>query len=140
MKSYCVKQKKMTECKPQSEKIVETKNGRMMLKCVCSECGIIKTKLIKAQKGGNLFDFLKHFNPKETYDAVKRNKVPRVVDFDKGFSLLKDAFKPNPVSTKTAKEQMAGYKRDYAKYKRDGGSKSWHNWLKDKGLIRKPTF
>ena len=83
---------------------------------------------------------MKHLNPKETYDAVKKNKVPWIVDFSKGFSLLKDAFKPNPVSTKTAKEMVAGYKRDYAKYKRNGGSKSYRNWLKDKGLIQKPTF
>ena len=142
MRSYCVKHKKNRQnaCVPGSEKYVKAKNGRMMMKCKCAECGIIKTRFVKAQEGGNLFDFLKHLNPKETYDAVKKNKVPWVVDFSKGFSLLKDAFKPNPVSTKTAKEQMAGYRRDYAKYKRNGGSKSWHNWLKDNGLIRKPTF
>ena len=28
VKSYCVKQKKQTECVPNSEKIVKTKNGR----------------------------------------------------------------------------------------------------------------
>ena len=153
MEVYCVKEKRFTPNVTGSEKITTTKNNKRMLKVKCASCGITKTRFISgvsatellptpqnAQEGGNLFDFLKHFNPKETYDAVKRNKVPWVVDFDKGFSLLKDAFKPNPVSTKTAKEQMARYKRDYAKYKRAGGSKSWHNWLKDKGLIRKPTF
>jgi len=31
MKSYCVKQWKVTECVPGSEKIVKTKNGRYNL-------------------------------------------------------------------------------------------------------------
>ena len=135
-----MKEKRFTPNVTASEKITTTRNGRRLLRVKCASCGITKTRFLSAQEGGNLFDFLKHFNPKETYDAVKRNKVPWVVDFDKGFSLLKDAFKPNPVSTKTAKERVAGYRRDYAKYKRDGGSKSFHNWLKDKGLIQKPTF
>ena len=135
-----MKEKRFTPNVTASKKITTTKNGRRLLRVKCASCGITKTRFLSAQEGGNLFYFLKHFNPKETYDAVKRNKVPWVVDFDKGFSLLKDAFKPNPVSTKTAKERVAGYRRDYAKYKRDGGSKSFHNWLKDKGLIQKPTF
>ena len=140
MKVYCVKEKRFTPNVTASEKITTTKNNRRMLKVKCASCGITKTRFLSAQEGGNLFDFLKHLNPKETYDAVKKNKVPWIVDFSKGFSLLKDAFKPNPVSTKTAKEMVAGYKRDYVKYKRNGGSKSYHNWLKDKGLIQKPTF
>ena len=140
MDVYCVKEKRFTPNVVGSEKITTAKNGRRLLKVKCASCGITKTRFVSAQEGGNLFDFLKHLNPKETYDAVKKNKVPWVVDFAKGFSLLKDAFKPNPVSTKTAKEMVAGYRRDYAKYKRNGGSKSWHNWLKDKGLIQKPTF
>ena len=37
VKSYCVKQKKETECVPGSEKYVSTKNNRMMMKCTCSE-------------------------------------------------------------------------------------------------------
>ena len=32
VKSYCVKQKKLTECVPSSEKYVKAKNGRIMLK------------------------------------------------------------------------------------------------------------
>ena len=47
VKSYCVKQKKQTECVPGSERYVKAKNGRMMLKCTCSECGITKTKFVK---------------------------------------------------------------------------------------------
>ena len=47
VKSYCVRQKKQTECVPGSERYVKAKNGRMMLKCTCSECGITKTKFVK---------------------------------------------------------------------------------------------
>ena len=135
-----MKEKRFTPNVMGSEKITTTKNGKKLLRVKCASCGITKTRFVSGQEGGNLFDFLKHLNPKETYDAVKKNKVPWVVDFAKGFSLLKDEFKPNPVSTKTAKEMVAGYRRDYAKYKRNRGSKSFHNWLKDKGLIQKPTF
>ena len=53
MKSYCVKQKKQTDCVPNSEQYVKAKNGRLMLKCICSECGITKTKFMK-QEGGAL--------------------------------------------------------------------------------------
>jgi len=49
MLSYCVKQRKMTECVPGSEVIVKLKNGRDMMKCICQECGITKTKFIKKQ-------------------------------------------------------------------------------------------
>ena len=51
VKSYCVKQKKQTECVLGSEKYVKTKNGRIMLKCKCSECGITKTKFVKHNQG-----------------------------------------------------------------------------------------
>ena len=119
VKSYCVKQKKQTDCIAGSEKFVKTKNGRLMMKCICAECKIVKTRFVKGKEGG---------------------KVPWVVDFSKGFSLLKDAFKPKAVSTKTAKERVAGYRREYAKYKRDGGTKSFKNWGVDKGILEKPTF
>ena len=53
MKSYCVKQKKVTECvEPSGYK--KTKNGRLMFFCKCAECGITKTKFAK-QKGGALY-------------------------------------------------------------------------------------
>ena len=46
MKSYCVKQKKQTECvEPSGYKTA--KNGRMMFFCTCAECGIKKTKFVK---------------------------------------------------------------------------------------------
>ena len=52
VKSYCVRQKKQTECVPGSERYVQAKNGRMMLKCTCAECGITKTKFIKSEITG----------------------------------------------------------------------------------------
>ena len=52
VKSYCVKQKKQTECVPGSERFVKAANGRLMLKCKCSECGIIKTKFVKQTGNG----------------------------------------------------------------------------------------
>ena len=48
MKSYCVKQRKQTECVPGSENIVRTRNGRDLMKCKCAECGITKTKFVKS--------------------------------------------------------------------------------------------
>ena len=47
MKSYCVKQKKQTECVPGSEQYVKTKNGRNAMKCKCAECGITKFRFAK---------------------------------------------------------------------------------------------
>ena len=51
VKSYCVKQKKKTECVPKSARLVK-KNGRMMMKCTCAECGITKTKFVKQTGNG----------------------------------------------------------------------------------------
>ena len=54
VKSYCVWQNKQTKCVKGSEQYVKAKNGRLMLKCKCSECGITKTKLVKQQGAGIL--------------------------------------------------------------------------------------
>ena len=35
-----------------SEQYVKAKNGRLMLKCKCSECGITKTRFVKQQGNG----------------------------------------------------------------------------------------
>ena len=43
MKSYCVKQKKQTEC------VEPSGLGRLMFYCTCAECGIKKTKFVKNQ-------------------------------------------------------------------------------------------
>ena len=54
MKSYCVKQKKQTECVPGSEQYVQTKNGRnaMKCKCKCAECDITKFRFVKGSAKG----------------------------------------------------------------------------------------
>ena len=52
MKSYCEKEKRITECVPGSERYQRAKNGRLMLKCICISCGKTKSKFVKNQKGG----------------------------------------------------------------------------------------
>ena len=52
VKSYCVKDKKVTECVPGSERFVKAKNGRLMTKCECSVCHITKTKFVKQTGNG----------------------------------------------------------------------------------------
>ena len=52
VKSFCVKQKKVTGCVPGSERYEKAKNGRLMLKCICAECGITKTKFVKQAGNG----------------------------------------------------------------------------------------
>ena len=51
MKSYCVKQRKQTECVPGSEQYVTTRNGRNAMKCKCLECGATKFRFIKGTAG-----------------------------------------------------------------------------------------
>ena len=51
MKSYCVKQRKQTECLPGSETYAMVRNGRRMMKCKCAECGITKTRFVKGTTG-----------------------------------------------------------------------------------------
>ena len=51
MKSYCVNQKKQTECVLGSERYVKAKNGRTMMKWKCPECGATKTRFVKSTKG-----------------------------------------------------------------------------------------
>ena len=52
VQSYCVKQKKITECVPDSARLVQAKNGRLMMTCICAECGITKTQFVKQQGNG----------------------------------------------------------------------------------------
>ena len=54
MKSYCVKQRKQTECLPGSETYAMARNGRRMMKCKCAECGITKTRFVKGTTGKGL--------------------------------------------------------------------------------------
>ena len=51
MKSYCVKQRKQTECLSGSETYAIARNGRRMMKCKCAECGITKTRFVKGTTG-----------------------------------------------------------------------------------------
>ena len=59
MLTYCVKQRKKTQCISGSETYVMTKNGRPAMKCKCSECGITKFRFIsKKEMKGAGFDEL----------------------------------------------------------------------------------
>ena len=51
MKTYCVKQRKQTECLRGSETYAMARNGRRMMKCKCAECGITKTRFVKGTTG-----------------------------------------------------------------------------------------
>ena len=51
MKTYCVKQRKQTECLPGSKTYAMARNGRRMMKCKCAECGITKTRFVKGTTG-----------------------------------------------------------------------------------------
>ena len=63
MLTYCVKQRKKTECAPGSEQILMTKTGRRMMKCRCAECGIWKTRFLRQQEGSGFDELIvKGFN------------------------------------------------------------------------------
>ena len=48
VKTYCVKQKKQTECiEPSGHKT--SKNGRLMFWCTCAGCGIKKYRFVKSK-------------------------------------------------------------------------------------------
>ena len=47
MKSYCVREKKQTDCVLSNERYETTKNDKIILKCTCVSCGATKTKFIK---------------------------------------------------------------------------------------------
>ena len=57
MLTYCVKQRKQTECVPGSETFLVTTNGRKAMKCQCAECGITKFRFLSKREGGS-FDEL----------------------------------------------------------------------------------
>ena len=45
MKTYCIKQREVTECvDPSGYKYLE--NGQLIFYCICAECGITKTIII----------------------------------------------------------------------------------------------
>ena len=51
VKSYCVKQKKQTECMSGSERFERAKNGRLIMKCKCAECKITKARFVSEKMG-----------------------------------------------------------------------------------------
>ena len=42
----------MTDCVPESARLVKANNGRLMMKCTCAECGITKTQFVKQTGNG----------------------------------------------------------------------------------------
>ena len=61
MKTYCIKQRKQTECvEPSGYKYVE--NGHLMFFCTCAECGITKTRMMPQITKDTLGDILYDFN------------------------------------------------------------------------------
>ena len=51
VKTYCVRQRKLTESLPNSQIYVQTKNGRMLEKSVCVECNSIKSRFVSNKQG-----------------------------------------------------------------------------------------
>ena len=50
-----MKEKCFTPNVPESEKITTTKNGKLVMKVLCTSCGITNTRFVSAQEGGNIF-------------------------------------------------------------------------------------
>ena len=81
MKSYCVKQRKMTSCVPGSEKYVVTKNGRNAMKCVCSECGITKFRFVSGKQGAGLASATKDLRRKASNYLMSENTRNKIKQF-----------------------------------------------------------
>ena len=60
MLTYCLKQRKKTQCVQGSETYVMTKNGRPAMKCKCAECGITKFRFLskKEMKGAGFYELI----------------------------------------------------------------------------------
>ena len=52
MEVYCVRDKRFTPNVPGSEKTVNTRNGRTLLKVKCASCGITKTRFLSRIRAG----------------------------------------------------------------------------------------
>ena len=75
--------------------------------------------------------------PKQRQRRIVGGRAPFVVDFKKGFELLKDKnlWKlPSKAEEKTAKQRVAGYKREY---RASGTNDSYNIWLVKKGYAKK---
>ena len=49
-KSYCIKERRQTECLEGSERFEKTKNNRLVLKCTHKSCGITKIRFVKTSE------------------------------------------------------------------------------------------
>jgi len=56
METYCVKRNVKTKCVPGSNQITKAKNNRLILRCSCVNCHIVKHSFIKSDKKGGLLD------------------------------------------------------------------------------------
>ena len=56
METYCVKCRKKT--KNLNPKVFKTKNGRLIMQSKCTECGIKKSRFVKAQEEKGLLSNL----------------------------------------------------------------------------------
>ena len=74
MVSYCVKQKKFTNSLAESEKIIRSKNGKLIMQSICSECGAKKSQFIKPQKGGSSQRFGGSFDTHKLIGRLPRPK------------------------------------------------------------------
>ena len=131
MKSYCVKQKKQTECVPGSEKIVTTKNGRKMMKCKCAECGITKAKFVKTTGGATGMDAVRGIQKVTRKGLEKIPVVGSIIDpiMDMFKRSDEEKFKEWTYMDQFAKQRLtptqykkykAGDKRDWASLKKSG--------------------
>ena len=93
VKSYCVKQKKVTESVPGSEHYVITRNNRSILKSTCAECGITETRFVKKQEGAGILD--KPLEAAKWAEKITRKLIPSTDHvFDRYWSgdIVKGAF------------------------------------------------
>ena len=74
VKSYCLRQRKQTECVPGSEKIIRAKNGRLMMECVCEECGLVKARFVTAAFADRIT------NPGEYKNLPKKLVMPNIFE------------------------------------------------------------
>ena len=52
METYCVRKRKKTQYIPGTEEMIDMKGNRLMLRCTCANCGILKHSFVK--QGGLL--------------------------------------------------------------------------------------
>ena len=47
METYCIRERKKTQCIPGTEEIINMKGNIFMLQCTCANCGILKHSFVK---------------------------------------------------------------------------------------------